>query len=327
MPGSNLLVEKISSALSAAGYGEDAVGKVSRLINTNTVEARGLTVKAFTATIPEQVDLSSQTEALDPESLRARNIYLNSNEPVVLLNVSDTDTAISEVHSLKKGLLAMLKSKNIRPVRVYVRKVSDIDTEQFGFCLLNVVNTDIGGPSMIQLLDSSFHNEDWSRDLIVKEAYNGEDLLWGAEVSASSEARVDVVDSLPTSVDQPDLGKDEAEYVPQGVGDTSEVEEAPLGALVAPRTSNTEVDASIDDTDESEEEAQTEHPAMAELRQQDLVRPSVNYPTWSREHDSQGLLDIITTHSASVQDDEHVSTIKAGREVDSGEFELIDKPK
>ena len=119
-------------------------------------------------------------------------------------------------------------------------------------------------PSMIQLLDMSFHDESWKKILVVKEAWNGYDLLWRDEAwPGDLSESVTVEDTIsPVEVDLSTLPTAE-----QNDTTSEHVQPKPLAETIS---SSGDVDVS--DQDEPE---QVEHPAMKELREKELTRTRV----------------------------------------------------
>ena len=321
-PSSSLMASKflnaaICGALSDMGYEEEAIAKASNRVADNVVEARNI-----------RADEAVVDELLDREKLQLQGIYLNSNEPVLLLEVpKSTDPSILNIQDLKGKLLGILRTRGIRPVRVYVRPEEDVNASHFGFCLLNVVNTDIGSPSMVALLDAAYHNAEWRDYLLVKEAYNGYDLLW-QNVALPARSKVQMQSSNADQSVEPEIGAG-----PELIDDQSahpEPEEAEAfrttEKVAAPSLPGQHRDVNAPQEDiEDEEPKQLEHPAFKELREREAARVCIQHPTWSRADSSQGLLDIITTHAAGVKDDEPMSVISRPLESGSDDFEMIEK--
>ncbi len=169
-----VLTVKITGALASMGYEVEDVKKVSRLASQNigTVTSTGIPLTKETSTqdsIKEMLaHLLRQNSNSDlPGLVRLR---VNSNEPVLLLNVH-ASISISEIRVLLTCTIAQLHDTyHIKPVRVYaadfnigdpVRDEDGRGKKQFSISILNVVNTEVGGPSMIQLLDEPCGAEGW----------------------------------------------------------------------------------------------------------------------------------------------------------------------
>lgn len=317
---SNLLVDKIAAVLRNIGYDDNTVEKVSSRVETNIVEANNIPADDF---LGDSDSLSHfvSTELLDERKLRQKNLYLNSNEPVLLLEASkDLELEPAQIHSLKDDLLLVLRAKSIKPVRVYIRLVEEAERPHLGVTLLNVVNTDIGGPSMVQLLDAGFHGEGWQQELVLKEAWNGYDLLWRDEAGSGTRVEAQqVVDEMPAEQQQE---RDSMTVVADASANTRPEEGQPSQTNPSPYK-----DASAVPEDEEDVEPEViEHPAMKELREREAKRPGVQHPTWSRTQDDPGLLDMITTHPSSAKDTDPISVIKGHQsESEEGEYEVVEK--
>lgn len=317
MAGSELLVARMSSVLQSLGYDGNAINKVGGRVTGNIVASKVDLGSPSTSSIPD-IGKLLDTDLLDREKLRARNLYLNSNEPILLLEIpASSDKNAAELHQLKDDFIELLRVRSIRPVRVYVREVASLEALEFGFCLLNVVNTDIGGPSMVQLLDAAFHDESWKQDLIVKEAYDGHNLLWRDEVVArhSDKSSTPTVQPLAdASIEDEHLSENETISVDKPV--------LAQGTSETKSTAEADVDEIADEPEENEKFID-EHPAMTELRQWESARQEIQHPTWSRDQD-EDLLDIIKTHSSSVRDEEPIAAEPVS-EAASDDFELVNK--
>ena len=156
----SVLVVKIAAAAASLGYAAEDVRKVAGLVREN------LGTSAGTAT--EEVhndDLEDRVrEALGGLLDRGHAadgvpaLRVNSNEPVLLVNAWGGYNK-PRVEALVSQTVGQLRRDyGIRPVRVYAGDYvvgADAAGKGFSVSVLNVVNTEIGGPSMIQLLDAS----------------------------------------------------------------------------------------------------------------------------------------------------------------------------
>jgi len=317
--GSNFLITKMVDVLRNMGYDESAVEKVASRAEANTIEASNL-IADGSLIDDDSLSLIIERELLNEPKLRQREVYLNSNEPVLLLQASkEIGLESPQIHELKENLLHILRRKGIKPVRVYIRQTGPLEQSNATVMLLNVVNTDIGGPSMVQLLDAAFHGEEWKEELVVKEAWDGYDLLWKDEAWAdgAADAEQEVVEKPSEEQQADDAGvAGEAPAIAQPKEDQgAQVNEAQYK----------DVDA-VPEEEEDIEPEPVEHPAMKELREREAQRSGVQHPTWSRGQDDPGLVDIITTHSSAAGDTDPVSII-AGRtkEPSDDEFEVVEK--
>lgn len=318
---SNLLVLQMSTVLRNMGYDIDTIKKVAGRAEANVIDAIVVPANKLFNDRDSITDFV-QTELLSKDKLRQKNIYLNSNEPVLLLEASrELEFEPTQMHSLKEDLLAVLRGNGVKPVRVYARLVEATEQPHIGLTLLNVVNTDIGGPSMVQLLDAAFHGEGWKEELVLKEAWNGYDLLWRDEAWSRTETGApQMPDNLPANeVQEPSSSTTSTE----ASSDITQQQEA----SPVQRTSSYYKDINAVPEDEEDfEPAVVEHSAMKELREREATRSGVQHPTWSRMQDDPGLLDIITTHSSSIKDTDPVSVITAPSvEAPEDEFEVVEK--
>lgn len=321
---SNLLIAKMAVVLRNMGYDDNAVEKVSSRAAANTIEASNFPADDF---LRDGNSLSRfvDGELLDEAKLRQKDIYLNSNEPVLLLEASEKlGLERSQIRDFKDDLLVVLRGKGIKPVRVYIRQMEDSEQSHVGggvgvgVTLLNVVNTDIGGPSMVQLLDAAFHGEGWKEELVVKEAWNGYDLLWRDEAWADA-----AVKTQPGLVGAPSEEQQADDMA--AAGDVPVIAQLEDQREQANTSHYKDVNAVPEDEEDVEPEA-VEHPAMKELREREAQRSEVQHPTWSRMQDDPEVLDIITTHSSSAKDTDPISII-AGRTNESPDdgFEVVEK--
>jgi len=321
---SNLLITKMAVVLRNMGYDDDAVKKVSSRAAANTVEGSNFPADDSLGD-GDSLSRFVDGELLNETKLRRRDIYLNSNEPVLLLEANkEFGLPRSQIREFKEGLLVVLRGKGIKPVRVYIRQREDLEQSHarggvgVTVTLLNVVNTDIGGPSMVQLLDAAFHGEGWKEELVVKEAWNGYDLLWKDEAwaDAAVETRQGVIEASPAEPQADDTA---------AAGDAPVIDQLEDQREQANTSDYRDVNAVPEDEEDVEPEA-VEHPAMKELREREARRSEVQHPTWSRTQDDHGVVDIITTHSSSAKDTDPISTI-AGRRNESSDdgFEVVEK--
>lgn len=104
-------------------------------------------------------------------------LILNSNEVVLLANNLGGVSPL-EMGGITAEVIKQLKSTwNIRPVRVLCGTfMSSLNGQGFSISLLNVVNTNIGGPGMIELLDRSCEGVAWGVN-IMKETWEEKSTL------------------------------------------------------------------------------------------------------------------------------------------------------
>ncbi|KAH6840914.1 Dak1 domain-containing protein [Chaetomium sp. MPI-CAGE-AT-0009] len=192
-----VLVHKISGALAAQGRGLDEVVKVARLVAENLVSVGaslehvhvpgrakpdansaeylrdgeveiGMGIHNEPGSSKEVVELPELVrkmlaQMLDQSDKDRAFVNVNSNEVVLLVN-NLGGVSVLEMGGIVSEVAAQLeKSYNIRPVRILSGTfMTSLNGLGFSITLLNVVNTDIGGPSMIDLLDYPCEATGWS---------------------------------------------------------------------------------------------------------------------------------------------------------------------
>ncbi|TDZ19604.1 Dihydroxyacetone kinase 1 [Colletotrichum orbiculare MAFF 240422] len=196
-----VLVHKIAGALAAQGRPLAEVARVARLTAENLVsvgaslehvhvpgraipngedegalklgEAElGMGIHSEPGSGREKADLPELvgkmlTQLLDQNDKDRAFVNVNSNEVVLLINNLGGVSAL-ELGGITAEVASQLESKhNIRPARIlsgtYMTSLNGLG---FSITLLNVVNTDIGGPSMIELLDYPTEATGWSSPIL-----------------------------------------------------------------------------------------------------------------------------------------------------------------
>ncbi|OTB18976.1 hypothetical protein K445DRAFT_314834 [Daldinia sp. EC12] len=191
-----VLVHKIAGALAAQGRSLEEVYKVAKLTAANLVSVGasldhvhvpGRAVGSNAAeslqegeveigmgihneagsgrkkvNLPELVG-TMLSQLLDQNDKDRAFLNVNSNEIVLLVN-NLGGVSVLELGGITTEVVKQLKSSwGIQPVRIlsgtYMTSLNGLG---FSISLLNVVNTDIGGPSMIQLLDYPCEATGWS---------------------------------------------------------------------------------------------------------------------------------------------------------------------
>lgn len=191
-----VLVQKIAGALAAKGASLEDVYKVAKLAADNLVSvgaslehvhvpgraaidpgsSESLGVKEVEigmgihnepgsgraeVELPELVG-KMLSQLLDQNDQDRAFLNINSNEVVLLVN-NLGGVSVLELGGITTEVVKQLGKQNIRPVRIlsgtYMTSLNGLG---FSISLLNVVNTDIGGPSMIQLLDESAEAPGWA---------------------------------------------------------------------------------------------------------------------------------------------------------------------
>ena len=90
-------------------------------------------------------------------------LKVNSNEVVLLVN-NLGGVSVLELGGITAEVVGQLeKTYNIKPVRILAGTyMTSLNGLGFSISILNVVNTDIGGPSMLQLLDAPSEAAGWA---------------------------------------------------------------------------------------------------------------------------------------------------------------------
>lgn len=195
-----MLLAKIAGAVAQMGYQLEDVKRVTRLVGQNlgSVQATGLRGRSWEEQQVEQYGKDGERDSLeeqvrkllsrllkagvDPEKAGA-GFYVNSNEPVLLVDTGRgyRGTSRREMEALMTQIVGQLRRDyNLIPVRVYaagegVAGMGGGKTDDgFGITILNVVNSNLGGPSMIQLLDAPYKVEGWNA-VVTKEEWEQSD--------------------------------------------------------------------------------------------------------------------------------------------------------
>lgn len=216
-----VLVHKIAGALAAQGAGLDQVSKVAKLAADNLVsvgaclghvhvpgrnpagaqaaehlaageieigmgihnEAGSSKVKAE---LPELVSIML-AQLLDMNDSDRAFLNVNSNEVVLLVN-NLGGVSMLEMGGITEEVVGQLKQWGIQPARIlsgtYMTSLNGLG---FSITLLNVVNTDVGGPSMIQLLDAPCEATGWSAP-IMKTTWEDKNTATREQEASSMEA-------------------------------------------------------------------------------------------------------------------------------------------
>ncbi|KAK6383046.1 hypothetical protein LTS17_003716 [Exophiala oligosperma] len=303
-----LLVAKVCDALAKMGYDDADIVKVGSLVSENLMsnetsssptmydESTSLdegeddtTSKAERDTPASQVGRSLQN-LLDQTLPRSRTVHINSNEPVVLINHA-TRMSSEVLDQIANETITQLQNKwNVWPVRAYAGPFMPIASDDFSITLLNVVNTNIGGPNMVELFDMPCDGPEWSRwmrkdvwrdrQFLYREKRDGPGLSQdfeydGSEHSITSNGGDDesfksdtsVVLSRTPSLQEEDTGHQEQGVVP-ALPPSPQLEGEPM--------------SEEDNTLPEETEIHIEH------------------PTWHRQDDSTSLLDLIRSQAATL---------------------------
>ncbi|TPX08175.1 uncharacterized protein E0L32_001750 [Thyridium curvatum] len=190
-----VLVHKIAGALAARGRSLDEVARVARLAAQNLVSVGaslervhvpgravaptedalapgeveiGMGIHNESGSGREKVELPALVgrmlaQMLDQGDADRAFLNVNSNEVVLLVN-NLGGVSVLELGGITAEVVDQLaRDWRIEPVRVlsgtYMTSLNGLG---FSITLLNVVNTDIGGPSMVELLDDPAEATGWS---------------------------------------------------------------------------------------------------------------------------------------------------------------------
>ncbi|KAF7513543.1 hypothetical protein GJ744_008837 [Endocarpon pusillum] len=179
-----VLTAKIVGALASMGYCFDDVKMVARLVGENVKTVRSMSSSRTGTSTSTDIALTEEASQeglenlirdmlvrlLQPNLEGTAGIRVNSNEPVLLLNVHAPTTDLQIQSLLTRTITQFHDTYHIKPVRVYAgdyhirdpdRGGDGSEKNDFSISILNVVNTNIGGPSMIQLLDEPCGAEGW----------------------------------------------------------------------------------------------------------------------------------------------------------------------
>lgn len=192
-----VLVHKISGALAATGASLDDVYKVAKLTSDNLVSVGasldhvhvpgraapdpnsketlaaeeveiGMGIHNEAGSERAKVDLPELVKRMLAQMLDSKDkdrafLNVNSNEIVLLINNLGS-VSVLELGGITAEVVGQLeKSYNIKPVRILAGTyMTSLNGLGFSISILNVVNTDIGGPSMLQLLDAPCEAAGWT---------------------------------------------------------------------------------------------------------------------------------------------------------------------
>lgn len=192
-----VLVHKISGALAAKGASLEDVYKVAKLTAENIVSVGasldhvhvpgrappdpksdeilaaeeieiGMGIHNEPGSGRASVDLPELVKTMLQQLLDLKDadrafLRVNSNEVVLLIN-NLGGVSVLELGGITAEVVSQLeKTYNIIPVRVLAGTyMTSLNGLGFSISILNVVNTDIGGPSMLQLLDAPCEAAGWA---------------------------------------------------------------------------------------------------------------------------------------------------------------------
>jgi len=216
-----VLVHKIAGALAAQGATLEQVHKVAKLTADNLVSVgasldhvhvpgRGASSKQHLADGEVEIGMGIHNEAgseqarldlpelvtkmlaqlLDQSDKDRAFVNVNSNEVVLLVN-NLGGVSVLELGGITAEVVRQLKNRGVVPVRIlsgtYMTSLNGLG---FSISLLNVVNTDIGGPSMIQLLDYPCEATGWAAP-ISKETWEARNTTTRDDTSPAQSAGIE----------------------------------------------------------------------------------------------------------------------------------------
>ncbi|KAI1615731.1 dihydroxyacetone kinase [Exophiala viscosa] len=294
--GGTLLVAKICDALVKAGYGDDDIKKVGGLVLRNVMTSASGDHDLFKSSLDElrkDVDLSLE-EVLDKNTRRSHNVNFNSNEPVLVINAfAGLDRAAWNC-LVDHTVMQLQQTWGIWPVRVYAGPFVATEAE-FEITLLNVVNTDIGGPSMVQLLDTPCDAPEWQK-FVRREAWRERDLLYRQDGVLPVEVDTHSDDGSEHSVQSDDSESTDAELAGDDIAEepAHEDEAAFIQDVEEPHSQHEQVPTS----DEPEpEEIPIPSPEPHEL---DLPEKRSDHSTWERPQNTVSLLNLPRSRSSRI---------------------------
>lgn len=214
-----VLVHKISGALAKRGASLEEVVKVARLTAENLVSVGaslshvhvpgravsggdeevgsdeveiGMGIHNEDGSGRAKVELPGLVKTMLSQMLDSKDedrafLNVNSNEVVLLIN-NLGGVSVLELGGITAEVVGQLeKSYNIKPVRILAGTyMTSLNGLGFSISILNVVNTDIGGPSMIQLLDDPCEATGWAAP-IWKETWEAKSTRIREDSTASEE--------------------------------------------------------------------------------------------------------------------------------------------
>ncbi|KAI1753286.1 dihydroxyacetone kinase [Xylaria castorea] len=216
-----VLVHKIAGALAAQGASLEQVSKVAKLTADNLVSVGAslehvhvpgrapLDPKAEGSLGADEVEVgmgihneagsgrakvelpelvkTMLSQLLDKNDKDRAFLEVNSNEVVLLVN-NLGGVSVLELGGITTEVVKQLEEWGVRPVRIlsgtYMTSLNGLG---FSISLLNVVNTDIGGPSMIQLLDYPCEATGWSAP-IAKETWEAKNTNTREDTTTSDQS-------------------------------------------------------------------------------------------------------------------------------------------
>jgi len=352
-----LLVSKIIDALrrwpSNEAYSDEDITKVGGLVERNLYTVQSAQVREEVEKSIHPIDGEAERDAndidiprltvemmlnglFDKSITRDGVVNINSNEPVLLINFDGgrMNAARRDQCDYVMNIVGreVQQKWNIWPVRVYggafLGPSSLVEQEEggkdgspgFSITLLNVVNTDIGGPSMPQLLDAELDAPEWNA-FMMKEVWRGREMV-SREYGPGSIAALadDASERSLRSVDDESVGSEvhihhEPADRPSGWEERSlagsEEGHQEVSTVDDTQKADTQLPAQhgdhrADDIDSGDQDShgqdQAEAATQDELVPEELSLPArqIEHPTWDRHGDSMSLLDLIKSQVSMI---------------------------
>jgi hypothetical protein len=318
-----VLVAKVCDALVQQGYDDDTIRKVGGLVvrnlmtcaSTQVGEEAGL--ETMIQAEDDEKDMQRTVELMlrglfDKNTTRSRTVNVNSNEPVLLINGFDRIEKHHFATLMRKTVQQLQKDWNVWPVRIYAGRYFSTSGSGFSITLLNVVNTDIGGPSMVQLLDEPSNRPEWhqflrreiwrDRELVSSEEgrwVSGEEddnISDGGSVHSFESDSSYAAESVLRLVIEKSPRRAESPSAPE----KSDVDvEAALESPLSPEGKPSELELETDDEDSTFATVEKEKASLM-LEEQERPERNIVHPTWDRRHDSTSLIDLIRSQALDI---------------------------
>ncbi|KAJ9613154.1 hypothetical protein H2200_003095 [Cladophialophora chaetospira] len=362
-PGTLLISKIVDGLINWGGYDEHDIAKVGGLVARNVYSCHSRQVQGevqgFMTSRSGKEEDEGKGDAKDVPSLAVEfmlrglldrtvspHVHINSNEPVMFINFDDGENGC--VTTKQRDMLnyitdiAVTEAQDrwgICPVRVYAGKfipgekgASEGEEEghavpSFSLTLLNVVNTDIGGPSMPQLLDAPCHAAEWTR-MLRKEVWRGLELVSREENADLVEAHIaddasehsfgsaDDDESIGSDADRLLVGSEDVERrggdiheSETGDGEDNEVQqeastidqhqqnEIPTSPQLSDRPETAHGKEKSPEPDHPKEWTDEEEDVAQEI---ELPERHIKHPSWDRHDDSTSLLDLIRSQASVI---------------------------
>lgn len=320
-----VLVAKVCDALVRKGYDDEIVRKVGGLVvgnlmtcaSTQVGEEAGL--ETMIQADDDEMDMQRTVELmlrglLDMNTTRSRTVNVNSNEPVLLINGFDRIEKHHFTTLMRKTVQQLQKDWNVWPVRIYAGRYFSTSGSGFSITLLNVVNTDIGGPSMVQLLDEQSDCPEWHQ-FLRREAWRDRELVsseeghWvlgeeddnvsdrGSVHSFQSDSSY-AAESVLRLVIEKSPRRTESPSAPEKSDADVDVEVA-LQSPLSPDEKAGEHEIESDGEDSTFAALEKEQTSSM-LEEQQPPERNIVHPTWDRRHDSTSLIDLIRSQALDI---------------------------